>query len=141
LISNNKNIIRRGIYTIKKNTLYKNINKKMNTSQENTSSTQNKNNVIKEQISGDNSQQPSNFKIQKEEENEKEHTLDRWTDPRAQKARKNFEERMTQYNILKQKTIQERWKDEKIHSFPGKKPTDAEKRLIDAIVQFCDKKE
>jgi hypothetical protein len=113
----------------------------MNTSQENISNTHNKNNVIQEQISGDNSQQSSNDKIQKEEENEKEHTLDRWTDPRAQEARKNFEERMKQYNLLKQKSIQERWKEEEIFSFPGKKPTDAEKKLIDAIVQFCDKKE
>ena len=43
--------------------------------------------------------------------------------------------------LLQQEKMNRRMKEDEINSFPGKKPTDAEKRLIDAIVQFCDKKE
>lgn len=51
------------------------------------------------------------------------------------------EEQMHKIMLLQQEKMNRRMKEDEINSFPGKKPTDAEKRLIDAIVQFCDKKE
>ena len=43
--------------------------------------------------------------------------------------------------LLQQEKMNRKMKEDEINSFRGKKPTDAEKKLIDAIVQFCDKKE
>jgi hypothetical protein len=97
----------------------------MNTSNEN------KNNAMQTQLKDNNSKQSSNVKIQIEEENEQKTIQERWRE----------EEMMHKIMLLQQEKMNRKMKEDEINSFRGKKPTDAEKKLIDAIVQFCDKKE
>jgi hypothetical protein len=67
-----------------------------------------------------------------QEKNEQKSIQERWREE---------EEQMHKIMLLQQEKMNKRMKEDEINSFPGKKSTDAEKRLIDAIVQFCDKKE